>query len=369
MINKILVITNTIDAGGAETFVMKLFRCIDRSQYIFDFLINKRESNFYLKEINNLGGSVFYGYSKSRDPFKSFYSIYKIVKSNQYKIIFCIAVHPIGFIDILAARLGGASKILTRSTTTATRFKLSLLLAFISRPFMNLLTTVRIAPSKEAGEWLFGKSEIRKDNVCILTNGIDVQQYIFSQERRTLMRRKLNIPKDMFVVGHVGRLCNQKNHAKILNVFAEIKKEKQNSILLLVGVGELEAEIKEKTEKFGLNDSVILLGTRNDIPDLLMAFDVMVFPSFYEGLPNSIIEAQATSLPCIISDTISKEVKITDRVVALSLDKSDSYWAKVVLDKSTEERKDMCKEITEAGFSIYDTTNRLLDILKEYNNR
>lgn len=183
------------------------------------------------------------------------------------------------------------------------------------------------------------------------------------------MRRKLNIPKDMFVVGHVGRLCNQKNHAKILNVFAEIKKEKQNSILLLVGVGELEAEIKEKTEKFGLNDSVILLGTRNDIPDLLMAFDVMVFPSFYEGLPNSIIEAQATSLPCIISDTISKEVKITDRVVALSLDKSDSYWAKVVLDKSTEERKDMCKEITEAGFSIYDTTNRLLDILKEYNNR
>lgn len=234
---------------------------------------------------------------------------------------------------------------------------------------MNLLTTVRIAPSKEAGEWLFGKSEIRKDNVCILTNGIDVQQYIFSQERRTLMRRKLNIPKDMFVVGHVGRLCNQKNHAKILNVFAEIKKEKQNSILLLVGVGELEAEIKEKTEKFGLNDSVILLGTRNDIPDLLMAFDVMVFPSFYEGLPNSIIEAQATSLPCIISDTISKEVKITDRVVALSLDKSDSYWAKVVLDKSTEERKDMCKEITEAGFSIYDTTNRLLDILKEYNNR
>lgn len=92
-------------------------------------------------------------------------------------------------------------------------------------------------------------------------------------------------------------------------MFAEIKKEKQNSILLLVGVGELEAEIKEKTEKLGLNDSVILLGTRNDIPDLLMAFDVMVFPSFYEGLPNSIIEAQATSLPCIISDTISKEVK------------------------------------------------------------
>ena len=182
---------------------------------------------------------------------------------------------------------------------------------------MNLLTTIRIAPSKEAGEWLFGKGEIRKENVCVLTNGIDVQQYVFSQERRALMRRKLNIPKDMFVVGHVGRLCYQKNHAKILNVFAEIKKEKQNSILLLVGVGELESEINEKTKKLGLNNSVKLLGIRNDIPDLLMAFDVMVFPSFYEGLPNSIIEAQATSLPCIISDTISTEVKITDRVVML----------------------------------------------------
>lgn len=364
MINKILVITNTIDAGGAETFVMKLFRCIDKSKYIFDFLINKRESNFYLKEINNLGGSVFYGYSKSKNPFKSFYSIYKVVKSNQYKIVLCIAVHPIGFIDILAARLGGASKVLTRSTVTTARSKLPLLLAFMSRPFMNLLTSIKIAPSKEAGEWLFGKSEIRKGNVFVLTNGIDVQQYVFSQERRILTRRKLNIPQDTFVVGHVGRLCYQKNHAKILNVFAEIRKKRRNSVLLLVGVGELESEINEKAKKLELNSSVMLLGIRNDIPDLLMAFDVMIFPSFYEGLPNSIIEAQATSLPCIISDTISVEVKITDKVVMLSLDKNDSYWAKIALDKSTEVRKDMCKEITETGFSIYDTTNRLLDFLK-----
>lgn len=363
MINRILVITNTIDAGGAETFVMKLFRCIDKRKYVFDFLINKKESNFYLNEINDLGGHVYYGYSKSKNPFKSFYSIYKIVKSNQYKIILCIAVHPIGCIDILAAKLGGASKILTRSTITTTRSKLSLFLAFISRPFMNLLTSVKIAPSKEAGKWLFGKNAIQNGNVFVLTNGIDVKQYIFSHERRILTRRKLNISNDTFVVGHVGRLCYQKNHAKILNVFAEIKKERQNSILLLVGVGELQSVINEKAKELGLDSSVIFLGVRNDIPDLLMVFDIMIFPSFYEGLPNSIIEAQATSLPCVISDTISIEVKITNRVVMLSLDKNDSYWAKVALDKFTEERKDMCKEITEAGFSIYDTTNKLLDFL------
>lgn len=363
MPKRVLIIINTIDAGGAETFVMKVFRCILPHGYIFDFLINKRDSNFYLGEITKLGGKVFYGYSKSNNPAKSFNFIKKTVKENQYKCVFCVAVHPIGFLDIFAAKLGGATTILTRSTNSNSGGKASALLAKISRPFMRRMSTWMLAPSKEAGEWLFGEKAVDNGNVKIIANGIDTNLYIYNEELRWQIRKEIGISDDTLVVGHVGRFNRQKNHRKLIQIFAEIKKREQNSCLILVGDGELLENVKSQVKELQIEDSVIFAGIRNDVPSLLMAFDVFCFPSLYEGMPNAVIEAQATGLPCFVTDTISRDVKITSYVKFLSLDDEADIWADSVIHYKNSDREKSISAVKNAGYSIENTANRLMEMM------
>lgn len=360
---RILIISNTIDAGGAETFVMKLFRTIDINRYIFDFIINKKDSNFYLYEIEELGGKVYYGESKSKSLLKSFKCIYQLVKRNGYRTILCIAVHPAGFLDLLAARMGGAKMILVRSTNSHAGKTLSDIIAWLSRPIMRMLSSVMLAPSKEAGEWLFGHKAVTTGKVVLLNNGVDTKQYSFASERRERIRKELGIKDDTTIVGHVGRFNHQKNHTKLLGVFSEMIKI-IDCELVLVGNGELKGEIEQKTQELKITDRVKILGIRNDVPDLLSAFDIIVFPSFYEGMPNTIIEAQAADLPCIISDSISHDVKITENVFFMPLDSGDDEWASVALSSLKKERKDRSDDISKKGYSIEKTTQILISYFK-----
>lgn len=357
---RILIISNTIDAGGAETFVMKVFRNIDRGQFVFDFLINKKDSSFYLNEINQLGGKVYCGYSKSVNLFKSFKFIYQTVKENQYRIVFCIAVHPIGFIDLLAAKLGGAKRLLIRSTNSRAGGSMSLLAARVSRPLTRTLADAMFAPSKEAGVWLFGANAVANDRVRIINNGVDVGKFVYSEAMRQQVRQSLNLGTDEIVIGHIGRFNQQKNHGKLIGIFSDIKKMCPNSILLLVGDGNFKSDIESLVSSLGLSDSVRFLGIRTDVAALLSAFDAMVFPSLYEGMPNTIIEAQATDLSCVISDTISPDVKITRNVVFVSLTATDKEWAQITLDSIRKERCNQSNIIKQAGYDIQSTTEDLI---------
>lgn len=361
---RILVVMNTIDAGGAETFVMKLFRCIDKNKFVFDFLINKANSNFYEKEITDLGGRIYRGFSKSKEPLNCFCFIKKTVKEGNYKTIFCLATHPVGFWDLLACRLGGAKRILTRSTVAVCGTRASRTLAALSRPFIRSLSSVYIAPSKEAGSWLFGTKAVNAGKVIVLNNGIDVKKFVYSDVVRNTKRKELKIGEEQFVVGHIGRLSYQKNHKKLLYVFNEILKIRPNSVLVLIGEGEKRDEVERQVKELGIIENVMFLGLRKDIPELLMAFDEFILPSFYEGLPNTIVEAQATGLPCILADTISREVQFTNLVEMISLDESDESWAITAVNKAPIHRNDMTREITEAGFSIEETTRRFIEMTR-----
>lgn len=361
MAGRILVIINTIDAGGAETFVMKVFRCLYK-EYTFDFLINKKDSDFYLKEIKELGGRVYYGISKSQNIFKSMRFTYKTVRQGKYTKVFCIAVHPLGFLDLFAARLGGVKLCLTRSTNSSAGGKASHFLAKFCRPFMRVFTDVMLAPSREAGVWLFGGKAVEQGKVKIINNGLQTELYKFDEEKRVKKRKNLGLKETDFVVGHVGRFNRQKNHEKLIDVFNEIQKERIDSKLILVGDGELRVSIENKVNCLNIQDKVLFLGIRDDIPELLMAMDVFVFPSLYEGMPNAVIEAQATGLPCIVSDTISRNVKITHCIDSVNLNASESFWnikiEEIISTNSNEDRKDTLSEIIEAGYSI--------DITAEY---
>ncbi|MGZ1337064.1 glycosyltransferase, partial [Lactobacillus delbrueckii subsp. bulgaricus] len=205
--------------------------------------------------------------------------------------------------------------------------------------------------SDEATKWMYKNDK----DVTVIRNGIDVQNYLFSTEIRKSVRNELGI-ENKVVVGSVARFEKQKNHKKIIDVFNEYHKGNKNSILLLVGKGSLRKKVEEYVKRLNLQDVVMFLGVRNDINQLLMAMDVFIMPSLYEGLPFVAVEAQAASLPILISDTVSKEVYITDLVHTVGLDVSDDIWAKQIdlVYKTEEERATVAyqKQLDSAGYNI-----------------
>ena len=204
--------------------------------------------------------------------------------------------------------------------------------------------TQLFACGDEAGKWMFGTDDFR-----VLNNAIDAGRYRFDPKVRQEVRSELGIPADAPVAGHVGRFMAPKNHGFLLRIFAELP---DNAMLLLVGDGELRAENEHLAEELGIRDRVIFAGLRRDVERMLQAMDVFVFPSLYEGLPLSIIEAQAAGLPCLISDKVPIECKKTELVTQIPLDTSPAEWAEAVVSAAKTPRTNTLAQLREAGFDI-----------------
>ena len=186
----------------------------------------------------------------------------------------------------------------------------------------------------------------------ILNNAIDAQSYRFDKQIREEMREQLGFNQEDFVIGHVGRFNPQKNHNFIIDVFNFVHKKNAAAKLVLVGTGDGQKAIKEKVESLVLSDSVLFLGNRTDVNKILQAMDVFLFPSLYEGLPLSIIEAQAAGLPCVISDNVPPECIVTDLIEAVSLDDALAKWEIVITSKKSVKRKDTYELIKKSGFDV-----------------
>ena len=219
---------------------------------------------------------------------------------------------------------------------------------------------VKLAPSVLAAEFCFGKGCVEKGKAHILNNGIDTDIFSYSDEFRAESRKTLGLD-DEFTLIHVGRFVGVKNHDFLIDVFEQVAKAHPNSKLVLVGVGDLEEKIRTKVQKKGLSDKVLFLGARKDIPALLSAADVLVFPSFYEGMPNAVIEAQALSLQCIVSDKITAECRITDLVEFLPLGNAKQWAEKILPLADGYERKNMTEHFKKIR---YDAQSTLDDFVK-----
>lgn len=354
------VVGGVMNTGGAETFLMKIYRKLDKRKYQIDFCVCKPEKAFYDDEIQSMGGRIIRTVEKSKSPFKSFYSIYKIVKTGNYKYVMRLSQHALSALDMVAARLGGAEVIVFRSSNSMTTksgisFRLHQLFKFLP----NLIADVKIAPSSLAAEFMFGKTNVEKGNVLLLNNGIPLEDFTFSGESRDEIRKKLDIGEQL-LLGHIGRFSNQKNHKELISIFSEVLKYNPNAHLMLVGDGNLKQEVKNQVEKLGLKERVHFMGVRKDIPELLSAMDVFVFPSFYEGMPNTVIEAQANGVPCVIADTITPEVKMCENVALLPLGNSKIWVEKIIHLKRMESQvnQDILKEY---GYDINNVVNVFID--------
>lgn len=363
---RLLCIVGGMNAGGAETFLMKLYRKIDKNQFQMDFAVATADKCYYDDEILSMGGRIYKISPKSSGVVRNFNSIKKLVKREKYSYVLRTSQHSLSALELFAARIGGAKTTIFRSSNsnTTTGAGKDLLLHRICR-FMPLWNAdIKLAPSTEAAEFMFGKNCIKKGRAILLHNAIDLSLFHYDIAAGIRIRNELNIPAETTIIGHVGRFNQQKNHAFLLDVFKAYSCKNGNSVLLLVGKGELEPAIKEKASELGILDRIIFTGVRSDVPALLSAMDVFVFPSLYEGMPNTVIEAQATGLPCLIADTITREADITGLVHYLSLDSADA-WASYIANLPQETRTTPIQKFKENCYDIESVTEQFVKLVFE----
>ncbi len=355
---RILCIISSLNAGGAETFLMKLARVLSIEDYQFDFVVSAGDG-CYTDEVLEGGGKIYQVPPRKKDFLGAFNGIKKIVKDNEYDVVLKLAENSLSVFDLIAARLGGAHHLAVRSCNAPTDLskKMRFVHAFF-RPLLNFVSTVRLSPSQLAADFMFGQNK----DVTLLHNGVDLNVFRFDLQARADVRRELNV-EDGLLVGHIGRFHVQKNHIFLIEIFKKIQEENKNAYLVLVGTGGLENDIRAKIADMGLQNHVIFLGQRFDIPQLLSAMDVFVFPSLYEGMPNTVIEAQATGLPCVIADTITPEADITGLVNYLSLADTDDEWARVALSVANNPRKDTSSDLRSKGYDITSVANEFISLL------
>jgi glycosyltransferase involved in cell wall biosynthesis len=347
--------------GGAETLIMNLYRHIDRSQIQFDFAVHSADKGIYDDEIRRLGGKIYYftrfngvNFIQYRNAWHEFFKQHHEHKIVHGHIGSCAALylhfaHKFGKITIAHSHC-----ILNQEFSI--RNALWMLYSYPTRYIADYF----FGCSFGAGADRFGLSIVQSDRFAVLNNAIDSPLYVYNALARNTIRRSFNIKDDAFVIGHIGRLDAQKNHRFLLEVFCQILQRRPNSHLLLIGDGSLKAELIEEINLYKLHDYVTMTGIRQDIPNLLSAMDVFVFPSLFEGLGIAAVEAQAAGLPTFCSDVIPRESAVSELVRYFPLSSGANEWAhKILTSKITRVTGDMSPIIKAHKYDITETASML----------
>ena len=316
--------------GGVEAVVMNYYRHLDHSKIQFDFICDDDSTNIPYDEIEKLGGKVILipPYQK---VFKYQRELRRVLRDGKYKIVHS-HINTLSVFPLYAAKKVGVPVRIahSHSTTNKKEWKKNLLKQVL-RPFSKKYATNYMCCSELAGRWLFGDKAYDEGKVYLLNNAIDLDKFKYDKKIKDKKRKELGIKEDTIVIGHIGRFVAQKNHTFLIDIFNQFHKKEKNSILLLAGQGPLQEEIKNKVRELGLDDSVRFLGQRNDANELYQVFDVFLLPSLYEGLPVVGVEAQASGLLCFLSDDMTKETKVLDSTVFMSLSNTAEEWTDEIL--------------------------------------
>jgi len=353
---KIMHVLTVYNTGGLETMIMNYWREIDREKFQFDFLL-QREDGYYEKEAEDLGGKIFRISKLSYSPLdfvKYLMGINHFFKNHQYDIVH-VHTNSFGYFPLyFAKKYKIPVRIIHCHISGLDDDKAKLFVGKILNNQFPKVANQFFACGQEAGEWMF-----KSQNFVILPNAILAKNFSFNIAIRKPIQQELQSKNQLNII-NIGRFNPQKNHHFILEIFSEVIKINPNVHLYLVGDGELKQEIEHKINSLQLNSHVTLLGVRADVNEILQAMDVFLFPSLFEGLPVSMIEAQAAGLRCVISDGVPDEaILIPDNVKKIELKKSAKYWAKEILDFSAYERKDTYEIIKNKGYDIVENAKRL----------
>lgn len=356
---RILQVVTHMNRGGLETMLMNYYRHMDRSRVQFDFLTHRDYDGDYGEEIRQLGGKLYHmpvlnpfspGYRKILGEFFDDHPEYKIVHVHQD----CLS----GVILHVAKEHGVTVRIAHSHGANQIR-DIKYPIKLVYRHFIARYATKLMACGEDAGKWMFCGAPFE-----ILSNAIPAAEYSFREEQKRIQREKWKIQPNELLVGHVGSFTIPKNHLFLLDIFQEIRK-RTPAKLMIVGEGSQRSVIQEKIRKLGLEEDVILTGLRSDVADILQAMDVFVFPSLYEGLPVTLVEVQASGLPCLISDKVPIECKMTEAVQQISLSDAPEIWAERAMEAARLPRENTYEEIRAAGYDIVENAKRLQKMYEE----
>lgn len=356
---RILHIVGAMYPGGVENFIMNLYRKMDRDKIQFDFAVHEKRENDYIPEIESMGGKVYVLPRLTKDPFGNLKQIYNL--SRQYGLVIRHTANALVSLQLLAAKKAGSVTVCHAHSSDDPQK----ILHYAGRWLMRYSCDVRLACSLQAGKWMYGKRQEGKDilleegttnktkgkkslqqkgTFSIVHNAIDLNAFAYGKEKRKKIRDEFSLG-ERHVYGNVANYIPVKNHDFLLRIFKEIVQLDPKAVLLCVGEGELRQEIEQKIQNLHLNGHVILTGLRNDVKDILSSLDVLLFPSIFEGLPLTLIEAQAAGLPMLISDVITEDVIVTKGLVnRLSLHDSPKEWAKKAVALAQEPTDRICQK-------------------------
>lgn len=362
---RVLHILQRMEMAGVQALLMNIYRNIDRKKVQFDFLVHYKTPQFFDEEIEKMGGKIyrlsvredykFIKYCKELDNFFSEHKEYKIVHGH---------MHSLGFIYLHFAKKYNIPVRIAHSHTNNTQKDLKLPLKLILNRLYEKNATELFACSKAAGEYMF-----KNKNFTVINNAIDSKKFAFDANKRKQKRRELNISNN-FVVGCVGRFEIQKNQKFSVNVFSELIKEKENAVLLFIGSGSMEKEVKQMVSNMNLEEKVLFLGNRDDMPELFQAMDVFLFPSLFEGLGIVAVEAQASGTPVVCTDTLPEEINVSPLIYRVSLNEKMEKWKRIILSTQNNNyiHKDISKFIRNNNYDIAVVAKQLEDFYIERNN-
>lgn len=352
---RVLQVLGTTNLGGAESRVMDLYRHMNRDEIQFDFLVHHRDG-YFEKEIREMGGNVYYLPSfRIYNFFNYKRTCYEFFREHSDYIAVHGHMTSTAAIYLPIAKACGIPLTIAHARSAGVDPGLKGILTKWMRRKLWKHCDIAIACSDLAGQAVFGNHDF-----YFMPNGIDTKEFQKNEQKREEVRRKLGLEEN-FVIGHVGRFDYAKNHGFLIDIFSEIVKLDANSNpkLLLLGEGGSMKEMKEKVKKLGIEKDVLFLGNQRPVEAYYQAMDTFVFPSFFEGMPGTVIEAEAAGLPCFISDRITKQVKATNEVYFLSLEKAAKEWAEEIIEKRDKLKRKSNPQEIQLTNSFYDVNKQV----------
>lgn len=357
----VLQIVNLFYSGGIREFLMNYYKKLDRDQIKFIFLVQRDYEIEEDKEIIKLGGEIVYGPRMYKNEINYYCFLKKYLKSNNIDIIHS-HLNLRNFIPLFVAKNVGIKKRISHChKNELNENKINKLKRFFIRIITLYCSTTLCACSKKAGYYMYGDKD-----VIIINNAIDLNEFFFNEN----LRKKYRIENKFtgkYVIGHVGNFSFEKNQIFLIDIFAEVLKQRDNSILVLIGDGEKINEVKDKVIKLNLNGKVIFMGTRKDVKYLYNSFDAFVFPSKSEGFGMAILEAECNGLDVIVSSEICSEACVNGFYQNVSLKRNQSFWAETILNLKCKRRG--LSDDEKNAFKKFDINNNVKILEDLYKNK
>lgn len=356
---RIAMVATNLKLNGISSIIANYISYLDMAKFEITLVVGQGVAPRFRNLCNERNVRIIEIAPRKEEPLKFYTQLFKVFIHENFDMVHVHGSNASIGAELFLAKLAGIKGRIAHShNTTSTSMRIHK----IMKPIFNISYTDGLACGELAGKWLFGKRPF-----TIIPNGVKINNFRFSLDLRNSMRKKLNL-NGKFVIGHIGRFNYQKNHGYILKIFNEIYKINKNAILLLIGKGPDYEKIKSEISRSPFKSNVMLYGETNNPSSLYMAMDEFLFPSRFEGLPVTLVEAQMSGLPAVISDVITPEIKMSDKLKFMSLNASPKSWAQEVLSNKVDikTREDFFK-LNDSTISYYNIKKDVYSLEKEYN--